>query len=132
MKTWMFLALCLTLWFVLLEVIELSQSGFASYFTNLWNVMDWANFILFFQVYRILDAQISLQERDRLRMDFGAQGAEPDCGSVLCNQASCRPSKRRAAAPVPPQPRPHQRPEASSRSARASPRASSASWTRGR
>ena len=76
MKTWMFLALCLTLWFVLLEVIELSQSGFASYFTNLWNVMDWANFILFFQVYRILDAQISLQERDRLRMDFGAQGAD--------------------------------------------------------
>jgi hypothetical protein len=40
MKTWMGISLILTIWFAMLEGVELVQSGPLSYFTNTWNVMD--------------------------------------------------------------------------------------------
>ena len=40
-----------TLFFCLLEVIEMAGSGPISYFTDLWNVMDWVNYAIFFLVW---------------------------------------------------------------------------------
>ncbi len=80
MKTYMFMALVLTGYFMFLEVVELAQSGLADYFTNVWNVLDWANFMLFFQVYVALNQVLALWTRDVERRVFPA-----DCASVICN-----------------------------------------------
>jgi hypothetical protein len=37
--------------FVVLELIELAQCGPCAYFLNMWNVMDWVNFAVFFLVW---------------------------------------------------------------------------------
>ena len=46
MELWKMMALVCTCWFLLLEVIELVQSGVGDYFTNVWNVLDWTNFAM--------------------------------------------------------------------------------------
>ena len=51
MKVYMMMALGLTAYFMMLEAIEFVQSGPSEYFSNVWNVLDWANFLLFFQVF---------------------------------------------------------------------------------
>ena len=40
--------------FVLLEFVELSADGVVAYFSNLWNVMDWVNFLVFVVVWLTL------------------------------------------------------------------------------
>ena len=85
-NTWMFVALLLVAWFIMLEAIEIWGSGPAEYFCNLWNVMDWANFLLFFMVYSLLSSQSELNARDNLRLDSDATSGAHDCGSVICNQ----------------------------------------------
>lgn len=54
-----------TIWFALLEGVEMAQNGLISYFTNLWNVMDWSNFALFGMVYFTLQRTLELNERDK-------------------------------------------------------------------
>ena len=46
MELWKLMALVCTCWFLLLEVIELVQSGVGDYFTNVWNILDWTNFAM--------------------------------------------------------------------------------------
>ena len=62
---WMMIAFALTMWFAMLEGVELLQSGPVEYFTNAWNVMDWGNFIIFFMVYIQLHQTRWLDERDK-------------------------------------------------------------------
>ena len=40
-----------TLFFICLEMLELDSDGALNYFSNMWNVLDWLNFILFFFVW---------------------------------------------------------------------------------
>ena len=35
-------------YFLLIEVFEVRREGAMNYFSNMWNMMDWAGFILFF------------------------------------------------------------------------------------
>lgn len=65
MRMWMYISLGLTIWFALLEGVEMAQNGLISYFTNLWNVMDWSNFALFGMVYFTLQRTLELNERDK-------------------------------------------------------------------
>jgi len=66
------IALCMVIFFALLEVIEMSSSdGLGSYFSNMWNVMDWANYIIFFMVY----AQL---------LKTKSNWESFDCSSYLC------------------------------------------------
>ena len=44
--TW--IAFAFTFFFCSLELIEVVQGGLSSYFANMWNVMDWLNYIIFF------------------------------------------------------------------------------------
>lgn len=79
-KMWMTIALGLTMWFAFLELVELLQTGPTSYFTNMWNVMDWSNFALFAIAYLTLARTITLNERDKLpRNDPGNP-----CTSKIC------------------------------------------------
>lgn len=79
-KLWMMIALCLTFYFAFLELVELVQTGPSSYFTNMWNVMDWTNFALFAVTYMTLAQTNALNERDKLpRFDPGSP-----CTSKLC------------------------------------------------
>ena len=50
------IALGLCLFFVSLEGIEVVKSGVIDYFSDMWNIMDWLNFTIFFMVYATLGA----------------------------------------------------------------------------
>jgi len=50
MKVTMQIALAMCIFFILLEAIELNDSGF-DYFTDVWNLMDWLNFIVLILLY---------------------------------------------------------------------------------
>ena len=76
MRLWMLVALGLTMWFAMLEGVELLQSGPSTYFTNTWNVMDWANFGLFALVYLQLQNTLALNARDK----------EGYCPSKICKE----------------------------------------------
>lgn len=80
MKLYMKLALVLTGYFMFLEGVEVSGSGLAEYFSNIWNVMDWANFMLFFQVYMALIEMLDFSTRDAARKIYPAT-----CGSTICD-----------------------------------------------
>ena len=45
------IALGLVVFFCVLEWVEWSQEGTWKYFSDMWNLMDWANFVIFFLVY---------------------------------------------------------------------------------
>ena len=47
------IALGLVCFFCLLEAVELARSSLAEYVTDMWNVMDWANFIVYFMLKSI-------------------------------------------------------------------------------
>jgi len=44
-------AFAMTITFILLEALEVMERGAGEYFSDLWNVMDWLNFFLFFITY---------------------------------------------------------------------------------
>jgi hypothetical protein len=48
------IAMALCGFFVLLEGIEIFNSGVAEYFSDMWNIMDWLNFTIFFLVWNTL------------------------------------------------------------------------------
>ena len=81
-KLWMLIALILTIWFAVLEGVELLQTGPFAYFTNMWNVMDWTNFALFAICYLTLQRMIDLNVRDKLPMGH----AENNCISKICTE----------------------------------------------
>ena len=86
MKVYMMMAFALTAYFMMLEAIEFAQSGPSEYFSNVWNVLDWANFLLFFQVFANLIEMDNLAARDLERRTYPADGTAGDCGSPICNQ----------------------------------------------
>ena len=47
----LWVTLVLVIYFLLIECFEAKSEGLASYFTNMWNAMDWAGFLLFFCVF---------------------------------------------------------------------------------
>ena len=51
MGTFANIALALVCFFCTCEAIELYKAGLGSYFADVWNVMDWLNFIMYFFVY---------------------------------------------------------------------------------
>ena len=48
--------------FAVLEGVELFKSGASTYFADLWNVMDWANFLLYFFTWRQIRAVAAAAE----------------------------------------------------------------------
>jgi len=60
MSTFMNVALLMCGFFVLLEGVELFKSGPSEYFGDLWNLMDWLNFLVFFQVWWTLSQMLSM------------------------------------------------------------------------
>ena len=53
------------IFFMLLEGVELAKSGAAEYFQDMWNLMDWANFIIFLLTFA------SFRELYRVEADRG-------------------------------------------------------------
>ena len=86
MQMWLMLALVCTCWFCMLEIVELTQAGCMSYFVNIWNVIDWANFMLFFQAFIAWAEMIVTQWRDIELEDNEANGPPFECGSAICDQ----------------------------------------------
>ena len=60
MSTFMTAALLMCGFFVLLEGVELFKSGPSEYFGDLWNLMDWLNFLVFFQVWWTLSQMLHM------------------------------------------------------------------------
>merc|ERR1719487_729118 len=54
MNLFMNIAMGLCMFFVLLEGIEICMSGITEYFSDMWNIMDWLNFTIFFLVWNTL------------------------------------------------------------------------------
>jgi len=54
MSFWVWIAAGFCVFFIVLEGVEIVGEGPSSYFTNMWNVMDWLNFSLFFMVFSSL------------------------------------------------------------------------------
>mmetsp|Transcript_6166 Transcript_6166/g.10351 ORF Transcript_6166/g.10351 Transcript_6166/m.10351 type:complete len:764 (+) Transcript_6166:170-2461(+) len=67
------IAFALVLFFALLEVIEVVTGGPAEYLTNVWNVMDWTNYLIYFLVWGQLQHVLRKIEHR-------------DCSSYLCEQ----------------------------------------------
>jgi len=59
MKIFMHIAMGLCAFFVLLEGIAMVQDGVAEYFSDMWNIMDWLNFTIFFLVWNTLRTLIA-------------------------------------------------------------------------
>jgi len=66
------ISLVMVLFFCFLEAVELFRIGPIDYVSDLWNVMDWTNFFLFFIVWGQVTAVVDAIEH-------------PDCSSFLCN-----------------------------------------------
>jgi len=91
----LWVTLALVVYFIMIEGFEARNEGLASYFTNMWNAMDWAGFMLFFLVfdsYQKLDANLrdqSCQERAFIctgvgfNDDWAAMGATKKCKQLL-------------------------------------------------
>ena len=91
----LWVTLALVVYFIMIEGFEAKNEGLASYFTNMWNAMDWAGFMLFFLVfdsYQKLDANLRDQScNDRAIIctgigfndDWAAMGATKKCKQLL-------------------------------------------------
>lgn len=88
MMRWSHVALGLVVFFSLLELLEIASGGLADYFSNVWNVADWANYIVYFMYYaQLLSAKQAMDHRD--------------CSSYLCSEVPrrCRGRARRVPHP---------------------------------
>ena len=73
MGTFAVVALVLVLVFTLLEGVECAYYGAWTYFSDMWNLMDWANFAIYYLVFiEVLNVQKLITNRD--------------CSSYLCQQ----------------------------------------------
>ena len=50
-ETFSAIALAMVIFFTIMEGIELQSIGPVEYFQDVWNVMDWANYLVYFMVY---------------------------------------------------------------------------------
>jgi len=75
-ETFAKIALALVIFFCLLEGVVVASIGPALYFADVWNVMDWTNFIIYFMVY----AQIMYTQWAISR----SHGPNLDCSHYLC------------------------------------------------
>ena len=86
MKLYLFFALAMTSWFCMLELVELTQAGILEYICNGWNLLDWANFLIFFWAFQMWVHCIWLHE-----LQLEREAAELDgmpfatCGSETCD-----------------------------------------------
>ena len=74
MVTFAWLAFILVVFFSLLEGVEVAKSGIGEYVQDMWNVMDWANYIVYFMVFAQVLTVASLEE------------SQPRCNSYLCTK----------------------------------------------
>jgi len=77
MLTFANVALAMIILFCLMEGVELSSEGAIAYSSNMWNVMDWANYIIFFLTYAGI--QYYLQTLTETPENAG-------CASYMCSQ----------------------------------------------
>ena len=86
MKLYLSFALAMTVWFCLLELVELSQAGLVEYICNGWNLLDWANFIIFFWAFQMWVRCIWLHEQQLEREAAELDGMPfATCGSSTCD-----------------------------------------------
>ena len=71
METWANVALGLVLMFVLLDLNELHERQCVAYFNDIWNVLDWLNYVIFFLVYAQVLSVLEYHRR-------------PQCSSAFC------------------------------------------------
>ena len=76
-RTFVFISFCFTLFFCSLEVVEILSNGLMGYFSDLWNVMDWLNYILFFMAWL-------------KTLTYLEQATDTTCASVLCQTIGYR------------------------------------------
>jgi len=86
MKLYLSFALAMTCWFCLLELVELTQAGLLEYICNGWNLLDWANFIIFFWAFQMWVRCIWLHE-SQLEREMAELDGMPfaTCGSSTCD-----------------------------------------------
>ena len=65
MVFYLWTAVGFALFFMIFELIEMLSSSFLEYFTNVWNLMDWANYLLFSIAWHYLSLSDRLASRDR-------------------------------------------------------------------
>ena len=56
------IALGFTAFFCFLEVIEMKSAGVTAYFQDMWNVMDWLNYLIFFLVFMTMRTYLQLHD----------------------------------------------------------------------
>ena len=61
----------MVIFFCVLEFIELRKTGISEYFADMWNVMDWLNFAVYFLVYMQVNVVLNAINN-------------PSCSSELC------------------------------------------------
>ncbi len=82
MKVYLAFALAMTCWFCMLELVEMTQAGLWSYLSNPWNVLDWANFLIFFQAFVMFGRTILLHE-EQVEMELAEVNGPPfECNNM--------------------------------------------------
>ena len=74
MRTYAYICLGMVIFFIVLEGVELTNSSIGEYFADVWNLMDWSNFVVYFLVFMQLLAVDEAQ-------------LNPDCSSYMCRDA---------------------------------------------
>ena len=69
-RSYLGMSASLTCLFVLLEMAELLDNGLAAYFGNMWNVIDWLNFVAFFISWATLSRYLEQTESRECVSDF--------------------------------------------------------------
>jgi len=73
------IGLAMVIFFCLMEGLEVATCGAKEYFQNMWNVMDWANFLLYYMVYfGVLSTYAAIDETP----EYGGKA----CTSYMCAQ----------------------------------------------
>ena len=75
------IALGLVIFFSLMEGVEIASSGITAYFSDLWNVMDWANFLIYYFVYYRMQTVYAAIERAPYGPAAVASAVEAGSGS---------------------------------------------------
>ena len=76
----------LVIFFCVMEGVEIMSAGVGSYFSDLWNIMDWANFILFYLVWWLIQLCYDAIARTPYGMSDTSGALAPACTSQLCTE----------------------------------------------
>lgn len=74
MVSYAWIGFLLVIFFSLLEGVEIAKGGFGEYLKDMWNVMDWANYIIYYMVFGQVLTVANLVRTN------------PRCNSYLCTQ----------------------------------------------